>query len=357
MKILVVSPVPTYATWDVFEGHVAGLRAAGAEVEDMNYSKVWNMFADFKEFMEVTGRAEFGSVNHVLLAGDRIALAAIVLGVDLVHFIAPMYVTPTTLKVFKQHTKIKTSAYFTECPYDDAHALAFAELFDYCFVCDKTSEPVFAERNPHTKYIGHAYNPAKHHNDISVAPRADVVFVGTNFPSRIKFLEQIDWTGIQLELHGIMRLGSASVLDPHVKTNIAIPNDQALHLYRGARIGLQLHRRDSFDPAASQKGKRYGRGLPGAKPIEDLVAYSIGPRSYELAACGVFQVCDEGRAELREVFGDTVPTYTTPTELRTLLNTYLDDPVRREELATAQHAAVQPYTFEARMRTLLEAVA
>src|SRR3989337_2657609 len=162
MKILVVSPVPTYATWDVFEGHVSGLRASGVEVERMNYSKIWNMFVDFKEFMEVTGRAEFNTVNHTLLAGDRIVLAAITLDVDLVHFIAPMHVNPVTLKVLKQDASVKSSAYCTECPYDDQWALKLAELFDYCFVCDKMSEPVFREHNPQTKYLGPAYNPATH---------------------------------------------------------------------------------------------------------------------------------------------------------------------------------------------------
>jgi len=358
VKVLVVSPVPTYATWDVFEGHVQGLRANGVEVERMNYSKVWNMFADFKEFMEVTGRAEFNTVNHTLLAGDRIVLAAITLEVDLVHVVAPMHVNPVTLKVLKQYTNVKTSAYFTECPYDDQWALKLAELFDYCFVCDKTSEPVFAEHNPKTKYIGHAYNPEKHwRNGASGAPpRADVVFVGTNFPSRVKFLEAVDWADIDLELHGLMRLGSASVLDKYVKTNVAIPNDQALALYKQARVGLQMHRRDGFDPIAAGRGKRYGRGLVGAKPIENLHAHSLGPRSYELAACGVFQICDEGRVELTEVFGDTVPTYSTPEELSALLRRYLDDPSRRDELAQAQHESVKPFTFEMRMRELLEAL-
>lgn len=356
MKILVVSPVPTYATWDVFDGHVSGLRANGVDVIPFNYSKVWNMFVDFKEFAEVTGRVEYNAVNHALLAGDRIVLSAITLDVDLIHFVAPMHVNPATLRVLKQYTRIKTSAYFTECPYDDGWALDMAELFDYCFVCDKTSEPVFGERNPHSKYVGHSYDPERHQKNGHTTPRADVVFVGTNFPSRVKFLEETNWDGIDLELHGIMRLGGASCLDTFVKTNVAIPNEQALALYRGARIGLQMHRRDGYHPEDAARGKRYGRGLVGAKPIANLNAHSLGPRSYELAACGVFQVCDEGRAELREVFGDTVPTYTTPESLRAVVKTYLDDPVRREEQARAQHEAIKPYTFEARMRSLLEAL-
>lgn len=357
MKILAVSPVPTYATWDVFDGQVQGLRANGAEVERMDYSKIWNMFVDFKEFMEVTGRVAFDTVNSALLAGDRIVMAAITLGVDLVHFVAPMHVSPVTLRVLREYVKIKTSAYFTECPYDDEWALRLAELFDYCFVCDKTSIIPFKEYNQKTYYIGHAYNPERHRPDGKKEYVSDVTFVGTNFPSRITFMEAVDWSGIDLNLYGIMPVGNASPLSRYVRRASAIPNDVTLDLYRGARIGLQMHRKDGYDPIAARQGKKFVRGgLQGARPLANLKAHSLGPRSYELAACGVFQVCDEGRAELREVFQDTVPTYRTPDELGALLRQYLDDPVRREEQAKAQHEAIKPYTFEARMRSMLEAL-
>lgn len=356
MKILVVSPVPTYATWDVYEGQVQGLRANGVEVQAMSYSRIWNMFIDFKDFMEVTGRAEYGTVNHLLLAGDRIIAAAIALEADLVHFVAPMHLSPVTLRILKQYVGVRTSAYFTECPYDDEWTFKLAELFDYCFVCDKVSVAAFKERNQNTHYIGHAYNPEVHVLNGKEEKDADVLFIGTNFPTRITFMERVDWTGIDLHLYGIMRLGQSS-LKPYVRKAQAIPNKAALDLYRKARIGLQMHRKDGYDPIAAQKGKQFVKGgLVGARPLANLVAHSLGPRSYELAACGVFQICDEGRPELREVFGDTIPTYKTPHDLGALLRKHLDDPMRREELAQAQHAAVEPHTFESRMRVLLEAL-
>lgn len=356
MKILVVSPVPTYATWDVFEGHVQGLRANGVEVERLNYSNIWNMFVDFKEFMEVTGRVEFDTINHSLLAGDRIIAAAIVREVDLVHFVAPMHISPVTLEVLKKYVGVKTSAYFTECPYDDEWTMRIAEVFDYCFVCDKTSVIPFKERNINTFYVGHAYNPEKHVRNGEEDKNADVVFIGTNFPSRITFLEQVDWGGIDLQLHGLMQLGQSS-LSQFVRGTVAIPNTTAMDIYRKARIGLQLHRKDGYDPRKAAKGKRSRKGgLVGATPLVNLVAHSLGPRSYELAACGVFQVTDAGRPELEEVFGDSIPIYRTPQELGVLLRQHLEDPVLREEAASRQHEAVQPYTFESRMRTVIDAV-
>lgn len=357
MRILAVSPVPTYATWDVYEGQVQGLRANGAEVTMMNYSNIYNMFGDFREFMEVTGRVDYDTVKHTLLAGDRIVMAAIIQEVDLVHFCAPMHVNPITLQVLKKYARVKTSAYFTECPYDDEHTIQSAELYDYCFVCDPTSVPEFKKRNPNTWYVGHAYNPEKHFRNGKEEKNADVLFLGTNFPSRITFLEQVDWTNIDLHLHGLMRLGNLSSLIQYVKGTSTVSNEVATKLYKKARIGLQLHRKDGYDSRKAQRGQKHRKGgLVGATPIENLVAHSLGPRSYELAASGVFQVTDAGRPELKEVFGDTVPEYETPAELGALLRQYLDDPVRRDEAADRQHEAVKPYTFKMRTRAILEAV-
>lgn len=356
MKILCVSPVPTYATWDVYEGQVQGLRANGAEVIKMNFSNTYHMFADFREFMEVTGRVQYDTVQHTLLAGDRIVMAAIIQEVDLVHFCAPMHVNPITLQVLRKYTRIKTSAYFTECPYDDDHTLPQAEYYDYCFVCDPTSLPAFKERNPNTWYVGHAYNPEKHSRNGKVAKDADVLFLGTNFPSRITFLEKVDWTDIDLHLHGLMNLGNLSSLAQYVKGKSTVKNEEAIKLYKKARIGLQIHRKDGYDSKKALRGHKVRKGvLVGASPLENLVAYSLGPRSYELAACGVFQVSDP-RPEIEEVFGDTVPVYESPEDLSTMLRTYLDDPVRREEAAEKQYEAVKPYTFEMRTRTILDVI-
>src|SRR4030065_2941425 len=38
-------------------------------------------------------------------------------------------------------------------------------------------------------------------------------------------------------------------------------------------------------------------------------AHSLGPRAYEIAACGAFQLCDGTRPELQETVGDSVATY------------------------------------------------
>lgn len=360
MKILVVAPVPMYATRDVWMGHVKGLKALGAEVLAMDYAKVWQLYADFHELSVVTGRAEFGSIDATLLASERIFMAAVVQEVDLVYMIAPMHVSPTVLKLIARLKKItgtKLAAYFTESPYDDdSWQLDFAELVDFSFVCDSISVPRFRERNPNSFYVGHAYDPDIHYSKNGSKRDIDCLCVTTLFPSRTQFLEQVDWTGINLQLFGILPIGNRSPLHQYVRGS-AMVNEDTVKLYRRTKVGFTLHRNDNITGERLMRAVERGeRGILGAVPNPGLKANSLGPRAYELAACGVFQICDGSRRELQEVFGDTVPVFDGPEQFGDLLRQYIDDPVRREEAAKRQQEAVQPYTFSHRMKTVLEAV-
>ena len=83
-------------------------------------------------------------------------------------------------------------------------------------------------------------------------------------------------------------------------------------------------------------------------------AYSVGPRTYELAACGLYQISDGERPELQEIFGDTIPTFSTPEQLEREVRWALANPHERRQQARRQHAAVQGHSVTDRMRTLLD---
>jgi spore maturation protein CgeB len=82
-------------------------------------------------------------------------------------------------------------------------------------------------------------------------------------------------------------------------------------------------------------------------------AWSIGPRAFEIAACGAFQLCDDTRPELAEVFGDTVATYSSAEDLRNQIGYYLAHDDEREEMAWRSYCRVQGCTFEARAREIV----
>jgi len=82
-------------------------------------------------------------------------------------------------------------------------------------------------------------------------------------------------------------------------------------------------------------------------------AQSLGPRAYEIAACGAFQLCDDKRTELWSVFGDSVATYSDADDLRDQVTYYLKHDRERQEMAQEARARVEGCTFQDRAREIV----
>lgn len=274
------------------------------------------------------------------LAADAIAAECLRLRPDLVLIVCGIGLHPDVYPLLRR-AGLRTAWIASECPYQDQAQIALAALTDYCFVNDRASVMPFRRVNPRTWYLPPAHDP-EIHRPIAVGPenRSDVFLVGTGFGERVRFLEAVDWTGIDFKLFGLWELAPESPLRRHYRPRL-VPNDEAARWYSGARVCLNLHRADK------------GWATPG-----DLVgaAYSINPRAYEIAACGAFQVCDDSRPELADVFGCAVPTFRTPEDLGGLIRWALADDAARAELAATARDRVAPHTFTARAKALIAAV-
>lgn len=340
MKVLSVGPAAYFSTYDVWVGQTAGLVANGVEVHAFDYGKRLRVFSEFWKWARrhKTLGEDFKEKLY-MMAGESVYVTARALDVDLVWLASPMHIHTLILRLLEKDG-IRTAGYMSESPYEDEVWEARAHNFTYCFVNDRNSVERFRRRNPRSYYLAHAYDPERHFPQAVEAER-DVVFVGTGFPGRRRFFEAVDWTDIQLEVFGFWKnTPPRSPLRPHL-TQMILSNEEAVDLYRRSRLGIQLHRVDKW----------YGHKGACTDP-----AYSLGPRSYELAACGVFQVSDE-RPELHDVFHGTVPVFGTPAELEGTIRHYLAHEGERLRLAEEQRQAVQGHTFAARMREALELVA
>jgi len=289
MRILVVHPGQEVSTADVEAGLVYGLQAHGVEV--MRTSAEFVAF----DVRMVARRSHMDAV--ILVTAIRASLAAIE---TMVAAGSPV------------------TALFTESPYEQEKELAVARRVAGCWTHERTSVEAFRTVTK-AAYLPHAWHPAVHTatpqpGDLDL-PAHDVVFVGAGFRERVAFFNAIDWTGIDLGLYGIWHgVGISDALLRSVRAPRPIPNRAAAALYRRAKIGLNLYRRL--------------RG-PGPDRADNWVqADSLNPRAYELAACGCFQV-SEPRAEVGEVFGYVVPTFSTPAEAAGVLRGWLAHPHQR----------------------------
>lgn len=339
---MVVASPHEFSTRDVYAGHVNGLRAAGAEVITYDIIPRLNLFHTWVKWLQETAGFVPRELAANVLAAEPVFAAAHVHEVEAVYFISPMYF-PMTIVDLLRKDGFKCWSYFTECPYEDEFwARCQSTKFDACFVNDWNSLPRFRAFNRHTEYLPHAYDPTRHHPGRGPASGHEhVVYVGSGFYLRRLFFEAANWDGIDLRLYGWWEdIADDSPLRRCVRNRL-IRNEFTARIYRGATIGLSTHRVEKYAGMSAM--------------LDPGEAYSLGPRTYELAACGLFQLSD-WRPELREIFGDSVPVFWSAKEAEHMVRGYLADPTRRQELAGEQHRAIQPHTVEARMRRLLEIV-
>jgi spore maturation protein CgeB len=259
--------------------------------------------------------------------------------VDVVFIVSAMLFHPDVIVMMKR-AGLKVVVLFTESPYDEEQELRIAGMVDGCWTNERVSLPKFRAVNPNSGYLPHAWHPERHFlssRQIGDLPAHDVVFVGSGFSERIKWFNAIDWTGIDLGLYGTWKgLG----LNAQVKASVRgeqISNEMAASLYRRAKVGLNLYR--------SSRG--WGRNAPSI-----IHAESLSPRAYELAACGAFHLSDH-RAEVTEVFGDLVPTFTTPGEAERLIRQWLNDPEGRARVSSQLPACVAEKSWRERSATVI----
>ena len=214
------------------------------------------------------------------------------LAADWFIVVNPMFQTPEQLQALRQMAPV--AGLCTETPYDIDRELVCAGLVDGGWTHERASVPDFQRVNPNFGYLPHAWHPERHGlaEPDQTVPAHDVVFVGSGFGERIAWINAMNWTGIDLGLYGLWEGQGLSTHWEHCWKGATIDNVDAAKLYRRATIGLNLFR--------TKGGRKWQQ-----RPI-DITAESLSPRSYELAACGVFQLSNH-RAEVAEKFGDAVP--------------------------------------------------
>lgn len=335
MKVLMVEPGPNFSVSDVHRGYVKAFEDLGCTVANINY-------ADRLSFYSAAGKLIDGEFIRYLSDNDAVRMASKGLEAacyefwpDIVIVTSGFFVPLDTLEVMQQRGH-KVVLLHTESPYEDERQLQRAEFADLNLLNDPTNLARFEELGP-AMYLPHAYDPDIHHpgpvahaDDVS-----DFFFVGTAYPSRIEFFEQVDWSGIDVALAGNWSgLTPDSQLQKFVAHDIqfCLENTDAADLYRGTKVSANLYRRE-------------------AEAAHLVDGWSMGPREVELAACGTFFLRDS-RPESDEVF-PMLPSFDGPDDFTEKLRWWLDHPVERQAAAAKAQIAIADRTFSNNARRLL----
>ncbi len=341
LRLLLVHPGASWSTADVFDGLNYGLQAHGVTV--IPYRLDTRIEASHKalHWLWRTKRKDDPTLEKpnaadvIYHAGEGVLAMALRHQAHFVIVVSASLLHPDVILIMKR-AGLRIVVLFTESPYDLQQELKIAAMVEGCWTHERTVVEAFRAVNRNAGYLPHAWHPLKHYPAPTQRGGHDVVFVGSGFPDRIAWFNAIDWTGIDLGLYGTWNGVKASI-KPSSKD--VVTNEAASALYRNAKIGLNLYRHSRIGPQ-------------GWQALEHETAASLNPRAYELAACGAFHL-SEARQELRDVFGDLVPTFSTPQEAVALIRAWLADPAGRDRIARQLPACVAESSWVARAATVL----
>lgn len=337
MRALVVHPGPNFSVADVHNGWVKGLQANGVETISYNLDARLSMYAQAHIQRDGDWLKLFTAEEAAQLASKGIEAACYEWWPDLVVIVSGFYVPPFTYKLLRARGH-KVVILHTESPYEDSRQLERAPFADLNLLNDPTNLEQF-QAVSNAVYMPHAYDPDIHFpQEPDPDLRSDFCFVGTGYPSRIEFLEAVDWTGIDVAIGGNWgNLDPDSPLLPFLVHDRAhcCPNEETARLYAATKASVNLYRREALTSELEQ-------------------GWAMGPREVELAATGVFFLRDP-RGEGDEVL-PMLPTFTGPEDFGEQLRWWLAHDDAREEAARQAQAAVADRTFTnhaARLLTLL----
>jgi spore maturation protein CgeB len=338
MRILMVEPGPAFSVADVHRGWVKAFGQLGCQVENFNLSDRLDFYSAAHlrkgdEFVQAFSPAEAATI-----ASKGIEAAALEMWPDVVMFTSGFYVPPEIYALLRARGMTVVLNYL-EAPYEDLAQVPAAGHVDIMLINDPTNLDLFRAVNPNTHYMPAAYDPDIHRpGPIRPEAASDFCFVGTGFPSRITFLEAVDWDGIDVALAGNwLHLGDDSPLRKFVAHDIAncCDNTETVDLYRACKASANLYRREGSGPNNLATG----------------ASWAMGPREVELAACECWFV-REPRAEGDGIF-PMLPTFDGPDEFGELVRWGLKHPDERQSAAREARKAVADRTFENNARELL----
>jgi len=325
-RIAVLFPQHLFSTRDCAIGYARAFRFLGFHVTEIHYEIIWSKY-------KKSGLKR----NDIPRKACRDVVMKIIESCpDLVVVIDGA----STHEIFwnwMRRLGIPTALVMTDCPYwDDVHAHLCAQA-DYAYANDKLSAAKMGCR-----YLPLAYNHDIHRPFlVSEKYKSDVVFVGTGFPERVDFLERVNWQGIDFKLLGFFDLDDNSPLQPYFRQNKPfIQNNETIKYYNGAKIALNLNRL-SVDFAGEERIASRG---------------SVGPRVYEIAACGCALASQDDVPELKQLLGDNYLPFSTPESLSQILREWLPKEEELIRMGKRARLAVEEHSYIHRAKTMLDCI-
>jgi hypothetical protein len=341
MRWLLIHPGPSWSVADVHNGWAEALRSAGeqAEVYELDYRLRF-----YKSALAETGelkecgcpgvRPYVDREQAIQLAVDGILGAAYRWWPDVVFCTSAFFLPPWLLEVLRARGH-KIVMLMTESPYQDDFQLKMAAYANLTLLNDPVNISAYRALGA-AEYMPQAYRPSVHYPaPAGMPPVYDFAFVGTGFPSRVRFFSRMNLGGLSTRLAGLwMDLPEDSPLRDWTTTESddCVDNTDTADIYRQSKTGINIYRQEAEDGHAGE-------------------GWACGPREIEMAACGLFFARDP-RPESDALF-PMLPSFDGPEDASEQIRWWAAHDSLRSEAAGKARAAVTGRTFENNARELL----
>lgn len=346
-RIMIVHPGPQFSVHDVFEGWMEAFCDAGIRTIDYNlqdrlafYEHIYLWTGNKDEDDHLEFRKALDRPGVVGMASNGIMSTAYQFWPQVILVVSGFFIPPKTLDVLRDRGH-KVVVLMTESPYEEDRQLEYAQHCDIALLNDPLRLKEYDAAGIPAFYMPHAYRPRRHNTGPgSDYLQTDFAFVGTGFPSRVEFFEKMikagAFGGLDVTIAGNWGMAPPeSPVLPFVSHDLTecVDNEITTAVYRSARAGLNLYRRE----------------VRGDETFDGGVA--MGPREVEMAACGLFYLRDP-RPEGDELL-PMLPTFAGPEDAAEQLKWWLAHDTERERAAHQARAAIRPRTFGANVEHLL----
>lgn len=279
--------------------------------------------------------------------GDDAAKLADRIKPDLVLALNGVNFPPEQIKAIR-HKGIPTAVWLTDDPYYTDWTVSIAPRYDFVFTLERSCVPLYKELGcQQVFYLPFAASPKLYvPQHIDASYRSDICFIGSAFWNRVALIDSLaDFlVDKKVFIAGWWwdRLKHYHKLSDSIRLGEWLSPEETAKYYHGAKLVINLHR-EAEDHTINFNERN--------KP-----AYSVNPRTFEIAASGTFQLADP-RQDLNRFYapGKEIVIYHSPEQLKELINYYLQNNKERNTIAlNALYRTRNEHTYRERLAEMLE---
>ncbi|WP_319584812.1 glycosyltransferase [uncultured Pseudodesulfovibrio sp.] len=339
LRILVV--LPLYGGSLPIGRYVASaLKQEGHLAEIFEAPDFYPAYTAMNDLKVTTDRLDYLQNSFLNVVSQAVLAKVETFEPDLVLAMAQAPLNPQALKRLRRDG-VTTAMWFVEDHDLFTYWKSFAPLYDVFAVIQKGKffEELAAIGQENALYLPLAAQP-DFHRPMELGPverrkfGSEISFMGAGYPNRRKAFHEL--VNFDFKVWGTEWEGD-HVLEPLLQLKGArVTPEECVKIFNATAINLNLH---------------------SSIQADELVTFGdfVNPRTFELAACGSFQLVDK-RTLMNEAFAeDELATFTSIDELIEKIEYFSSRPEERQAYADRARARVlKDHTYAQRMRSLLE---